>query len=62
MPALRGLTAAQARTVLQAADCTLGTLRRRHPPAPHHFLHVIRQFPGVNARRAALAAVNLRLG
>jgi hypothetical protein len=62
VPALRGLTVAQARTVLQAADCTLGKLRRRHPPAPHHFLHVIRQSPGANAKRAALAGVNLRLG
>jgi hypothetical protein len=61
VPSLRGLTLSQARAILQAADCTLGTVRRAVKPRPHHFLHVVRQFPGPRARRAALAAVSLRL-
>jgi hypothetical protein len=62
VPALLGLSLAQARTVVQAADCTLGKVGRRGRPGPHHVLHVIRQFPGADARRAALATVGVRLG
>jgi hypothetical protein len=62
VPALRGLTLTQARAVLQAADCGVGSVRRRRTPPPHEFLHVARQFPGPNARRAALTPVGLTLG
>ena len=47
--------------MLQAADCGVGTVRRRRTPPPHQFLHVARQFPGPNARRAALSPVALTL-
>lgn len=62
VPALRGLTLAGARAVLQAADCQLGTVRRRTQPKPHRFLHVVRQFPGPRASRPALQPVNVTLG
>jgi beta-lactam-binding protein with PASTA domain len=62
VPSLRGTTLTQARAVLQAADCRVGTVRRRHTPPPHGYLHVMRQFPGPNARRAALTPVNVTLG
>jgi len=61
VPAVRRLTIWQARAVLQAADCTLRTVSRKAPPRRHRFLHVVRQFPGPNARRAPLAPVSLRL-
>jgi hypothetical protein len=61
VPSVRRLTIWQARAVLQAADCTLGSVKRTAPPRRHRFLHVVRQFPGPNARRAPLAPVSLRL-
>jgi hypothetical protein len=61
VPGLRGLTLTQARAVLQAADCATGNVHRRRTPPPHQFLHVARQFPGPNARRAALTPVALTL-
>jgi hypothetical protein len=61
VPGLRGLTIWQAQSVLQAADCTVGMVRRRHAPVPHQFLRVARQFPGANARRPALTPVALTL-
>ena len=61
VPSLRKLTIWQARGVLQAADCTLGTVKRTARPRPHRFLHVVRQFPGPHARRPPLTPVSLRL-
>jgi hypothetical protein len=62
VPSLRTLTLVEAQAVLQAADCGLGTVRRRVPPRPHHFLHVVRQYPAVGSRQPGLSPVNVTLG
>ncbi|HEY2159670.1 MAG TPA: hypothetical protein VGH24_00030, partial [Solirubrobacteraceae bacterium] len=62
VPTLRQLTLVQAKAVLLAADCTIGKVRRPHPPGSGRLLRVVRQFPGPGARRSALKPVNLTLG
>ncbi len=61
VPALLGLTLAQAKVVALAGDCTVGTIRRLRTPGPHQYLHVVKQYPGAGARRAALKPVTLTL-
>jgi Rv2525c-like, glycoside hydrolase-like domain len=61
VPALGGLTLAQARTVALAADCTVGTIRRLRTPGPHQYLHVVKQYPGPGSTREALKPITLTL-
>jgi hypothetical protein len=62
VPKLHRRTLNQARAMLRHTDCRLGRVVRRHRPRPGHQLHVLRQFPGPNARRSPLAVVAVTLG
>jgi hypothetical protein len=62
VPRLGHRTLGQVRTSLSQTNCRLGRVVRRHRPRRGHVLHVLRQFPGANAHRTALAAVAVTLG
>lgn len=62
VPRLGHRTLGQVRASLARTNCRLGRVVRRHRPRRGHVLHVLRQFPGANAHRAALAAVAVTLG
>jgi len=61
VPKLRRMTLTQVRSTLAQTDCLLGEVIRRHKPRRGHSLHVLRQFPGPNAQRLALATVTVIL-
>ena len=61
VPALGGMTLAQATNVALAADCAIGTVHRLRSPGPHQFLRVVSQTPGAGAQRVALKPIALTL-
>jgi hypothetical protein len=62
VPKLGHRTLGQVRTLLGQTNCRLGRVVKRHRPRRGRQLHVLRQFPGANAHRTALAAVAVTLG